>query len=203
MAEVTEFLSRARLSVRFDPRQIAEVQRELAEIADGMPRAMAGAINKVVPKTRTRLIRSVTEILNLRANTVRDRTRIRKASPASLTGYIDITKKKVSLADFHATQNKRGVKVRIYKDRNAEQLDHYFINRGRQSGEEMVLSRKSSGSGLVPRYPIRKRYGQSVYGLLQQRQRVIKDELEVTKEELAIQLNSQVDRLLQRRRIEE
>lgn len=201
MAE-SVFIPRLRLT--FDAAKLAAAGEELKEIPDGLPKAIAGAINKAIPQGRTRLIKVTTGILNLLAREVRARMSIKKATKTKLEGSLIIGKKRVELIEYRPTQNKTGVRVRMFKDRPPELLPRFFINKGRSSGQRHVMRRvEGEGGELVPRYPIRIRYGQSVYGLMQERREVLEDETKNISVDMGRQLDSQVDRLLMRRKIEE
>lgn len=190
------------LSIGVNESQLRDLTDTLEHIKNGVPRAISGAINKVLPKSRTRFVRAVGDRITTPARSIRDRIAIRKASPATLEGHITVTRKKIPLIDFRARQTKRGgVTVQVRKGAARERFPDSFITT-MASGHTGVFRRRRKGKGRVPRLPIDERMGPTVHGVVTGAPGLLDAELRTAMDDLGVQLESQVDRLLKRRKPE-
>lgn len=179
-------------------------ERDLAAlldgIANGVPRVISGAINKVLPKARTGFVRAVRERVALTAGAVRDRIAIRRATVRELTGLVVITRKGVPLSEYKPRWSLRaGVTVQVRKGAVAERFPESFI-RTLSSGHKGVFRRRLVGGKRVPRLPIDERFGPTVEGVVEGAPGLLEEQIELASEDLDRQIDSQVDRLLARGR---
>lgn len=205
------------LAVTIDPADLAQLEEELSQFPGKIKEAIAGAINKVIPKSRTRLVKALAQRINLRPTFIRRRMGIRKANKTTMVGFLQIRNKKIDLVQFGAkgdkdkiapggqgvTQNERGVMFRVYKTGASEMLLHGFINRGKKTKRLAVFKRASGGwNGLEGRYPIYTKYGPDMLTLVKSEGASIDREIELSSGEMHAQLLSQTDRILKRRKID-
>lgn len=205
-----------KVNIGFATAALKQAQDDLREIPNGLPRAMSGAINKTLPKLRTLLIGDVREQIDIKAGDVRDRMRIERASPSKLSGAVVIDRKAIPLIDFKARQGKKGVTVSVRKGQR-ELLRGTFIAT-MKSGHVGVFERKSRvpGSNVKPRrliirdehgrrkqtseLPIQERFGPTPLAVIERTPGLLEKRVDATQEDLSVQLASQVDRLLSRRK---
>src|SRR5688572_251939 len=110
------------VTIKINQRQLDEVARELVGIKNGVPRAVSGAINKVLSKGRTEVINGLSEVLTAKKTAIRkmpsgnERISVVKASPTRLEGKIKILTRAIGLVNFrHLVRRGRGFLVQIYK----------------------------------------------------------------------------------------
>lgn len=190
-----------RLIIGVDETQRKELAEVLANVRNGVPRAISGAINKVLPKARTRFVRAVGDRITVPAREVRERIAVKKASPATLEGTVTITRKPIPLIEFRARQTKKGgVTVQVRKGQAREKFRDSFIAK-MKSGHEGVFRRRFKGKGRVARLPIDERFGPTVLGVISGAPGLLNEELAAAHEDLGRQIDSQVDRLLNRKKV--
>ncbi len=188
------------LSIGVNESQLRDLTETLAHVTNGVPRAISGAINKVLPKARTRFVKAVGDRITVPARAIRERVAIRKATPANLEGFVTVTRRPIPLIEFKARQTKRGgVTVQVRKGTAREKFPDSFIAT-MTSGHTGVFRRRFKGKGRVPRLPIDERYGPTVLGIVTGAPGLLQHELVVATEDLQRQIGSQVDRLLQRKK---
>jgi len=76
------------IDVRVDRSSIKGVQLLLAGVADKAPRALARTLNRTASKSRTEASRAIRGQVKLSAAYVKDRLKVRKASPKNLSAAI-------------------------------------------------------------------------------------------------------------------
>src|SRR5687768_5316121 len=91
------------LRVSFDEGTMRRASEDLAGIKNGMRRAVSGAINKVVPKVRTRVTRELGAVLTVKPNNIRNRITTTKATPQKLSGSANILLRQIALVNFKYT----------------------------------------------------------------------------------------------------
>jgi hypothetical protein len=171
-------------------------------IANGVPRVISGAINKVLPRARTGFARAVRERITLAYGAVLERIAIRRATVQDLAGLIIITRKGVPLSEYKARWSLRsGVTVQVRKGAAAERFPESFT-RTLSSGHKGVFRRRFVGGKRVPRLPIDQRYGPTVEGVVEGAPGLLEEQVELASEDLDRQIESQVDRLLVRGKAE-
>lgn len=206
------------LRVTFEPDALRRADEDLKGVTNGLPRAQAGAINKVLPRIRTVVTNELGGVLTAKRNNILGRVRIgHKATPQKLSGSIHIQLRQIALINFKHKEKRRkrgwgtrasgsGVTVQIYKNGAAQTFPHAFIATGRRDqsgggGNRHIFQRVSNAAGRrVARFPVVSLKGVSLMKEYQKRpdmQARVNDRigLETTK-----QLESQTDRLLKRPR---
>lgn len=203
------------LRVSFDEGTLRRGERELAGIKNGMARAISGAINKVIPKVRTRTTRELADVLTAKPNNIRNRITTTKATPQKLRGSANILLRQIALINFkHREKRKKrgwgttasgtGVEVQIYKQGGAQRFPHAFIAKGKRSkkgdeGNRHIFQRVSNSAGRrVKRFPLVSLKGISLMKEFEKRADMQARVQEFIAGETTKDFNSQVNRLLKR-----
>ena len=197
------------VSVTISPEQLADLKATLAGVKNGAPKAITAAINRTLTTGRSRVVKRVTGIVNLKARDARDVIGTRKATYSTLEGSIRLSRKAIPLINYGARQTKKGVSVAVRKGEGRKVIPHTFLATMR-SGHTGVFERKPGSKhvrrvnakhpeGVWTQLGIRERYGPTLLGVFQGApgvaSEVIADLAEVLKKNLA----SQIDRLLGRK----
>lgn len=206
------------LRIAFTAESMARAQADLAGVRNGMPRAVAGAINKLLPKTRTRVTRELGSVVTAKPNNIRSRIKVSsRATPQRLSGSVDILLRQIAAINFqHKEKRKKkgwgtkasgtGVEVKFLKNGPSLHLPHAFVATGKRDqagglGNRHIFQRVSGASGkLVARFPIVSIRGLSLMKVFEAdvgMQRRVRDYIDG---EASKELESQVNRLLKRPR---
>ncbi|MCB1890371.1 MAG: phage tail protein [Rhodocyclaceae bacterium] len=114
--------------------------------------AQSRAINRVAGKARTKLQRSITSTVNLKAAYVRERMKLSRATPAKPSATIESRERSTRLARFPNVQHSRSIK----RGRKPSQLRRLKgdplrrISPGRRAAGVKVKVRKGGGLKLMP-----------------------------------------------------
>jgi hypothetical protein len=131
------------ITIAADERQAEDVYRALEGIPNGAARIVSRAVNKVAVSTRARVIARVCDEINVKPSDVRNRNvSLHKASYADLEARIDISGRRIPLADFGARQTRAGVSYAIRKGQRVT-IAHAFLAT-MPSGHQGVFIRKSA-----------------------------------------------------------
>lgn len=164
--------------------QIDQAVKDLEGIKNGFVRAYSNALNKAATGTQTDMVAMARDDYTYKADAVRARTEVVKASWTKLSSLVRSRGKGVPLTDFLGTrQTSTGLTVMIRRSTGLKQIRHAFIKAGRHSGKMLafwragIFDRLTPGtkayvdlqeatykgeiarSGLVWRYPIIALYG--------------------------------------------
>lgn len=149
-----------RVDVRTNFREtLARIALAEGEIANA---AAVRALNRTGAAVRTEAVRQIRGRYNLRAGTVRDQIRIVRASRQRLTVDVIASGAPIPLVEFGARQTKKGVTVRVTKQRKL--VKGVFIAR-MKSGKVGVFERLGKA-----RLPIRELFSISLPRTFTQRQ---------------------------------
>lgn len=136
------------------PGQIKSLEKKLNEYSKvHVRRAAASALNKIVPKARTGVIKTVTKDVKVPAKFLRKQIFAGRAKSNSLTAYVKSYLRPISAARLLTPArlaksrgrgtNRRGVRVA------GQQFDGAFVNVGRSNGRWYVMRRQGKS-----RYPV-------------------------------------------------
>ncbi len=122
-----------RVAVEVDQAQLAAIEAELAQIANGVPNVLTRALNKVGTAARTQIVRGISREVNLTAGELRNRNvSLYKANYGRLAASIIVSGRRIPLKRWGARQTRRGVS--------------YAIRRGsRQTMPQAFLATMKSG----------------------------------------------------------
>lgn len=142
------------ITVKFDEAQLAEAQRMLAGVANGIEKATAAAINTGMAGTKTDAVKLLISNYNFKAPAVRKRINlVKRADLTSPSGVLRFTGREVHLTDMKGTkQDKNGVTINVKKSTGSKTLPGFFIRKARTSGKTIVLGRPINPS-TGRRYP--------------------------------------------------
>lgn len=112
--------------IQFNPAQLAAIQGRLAGIKNGVPQALAGAINDTAKQERTQISKKIRERFNVKKRDLDKRISITKATQRKISGGIHIEKsKRLGLQYFGAKQvgsTKRATVKRVATKLGTSQL---------------------------------------------------------------------------------
>jgi hypothetical protein len=101
------------IEVTADPGQLRRLERMLAGVKNGVPRALVRGINKVAKSVRAELVRMVARQTGLKQKEVRERNvKARLANFRSMQARLDIFAREVPLSRLDPRQTQAGVSYR-------------------------------------------------------------------------------------------
>ncbi len=113
--------------VQVDRGQLAAVEARLQGIANGLPRALSGAVNDTVAKEKTNMSREIRAQVNIKKKDIDPRLTRTRATPGNPQASITLAKtSRLPLKYFGAKQTKRGVTYKIAKGASRSLLPSAF-----------------------------------------------------------------------------
>lgn len=203
MAEII----RTGVSVSVNDAQRRDLEETLAHIKNGAARALTVGINRTGTTGKSRITRRLTSILALKRKQIADVIKWAKANFDTLEGKIIINRKGIPLYEFspRPTQPGKtkaaGVSVKVKKQEPRKVLAHTFIAQ-MKSGHVGIFERRGRGNKRSPRLPIDERFGPTPLGVFANAPGVAQEELSALGDILRKNVASQVDRLLNRRKVD-
>ena len=192
--------TQSRFSIQITDGQIRELESVLRNVPNGVNRAIPPAINRTLNTGRTRIVRRIGGVLNLKQAKIREAFTVTTAGKSGRSGKLNIRNRQIDMMEFKPRQDAKGISVRVRKDKGIEKIPHWFINNAKSDGKPWVLARVRDGDRLVGRYAIFKKYGPSVLGAFENAPSLASTELAAMQEVLDKNIASQVDRLLSRKK---
>lgn len=206
------------LSLEFDSKQLAEVEFTLRNIRQGTARALTVAINKTVVRGKTRILRRIGATIALKRVVLNQYFSVKKANFTDMSGHIRISREPIPLHKFTHTILKRGgVSVKVRKDRPRERFPSTFEATMRSGHVGLFRRRHVLAPGHPPyrggvirygqrsrrawRLPIDERMGPTPLGLFEGSPGLEDNQIDLLNTDLAEQVDSQVDRLMERRKV--
>lgn len=116
-----------------------------------LTRAVVRAANRTLTGTRSEASKSLRKRVNLKASTIKDQMRTYKASTARPAARIEVPYRPISLKEYGARQNRRGLSVRVLKTGGRKRIKSGFVA-SELGGHAFVRVGKE-------RLPIRKLFG--------------------------------------------
>lgn len=151
------------ISVTIDPVHLLHLQSDLKGITNGLPKAIAGAINDTTKDEKVVISRKIRDRVNIKKRDIDPYITTKKATPSNLTGLIILSEtKRIPLIYFKARfarKSRRGVSYQIAVDGGRKTLPHAFIAQ-MKSGHEGVFQRVGK-----KRLPIEELKGPSPWGV--------------------------------------
>lgn len=155
------------IKIEIDQAKLEELRHALADIKNGVPKAMSRAINTTVTGVKTDMVFIAREQYNFKAAALRDRIRVYKASPQKLSAKVASTGKPIHLTDITGTTwrgpQAAGTTVNVKKATGRKMIKSAWIGTGKHSGKEIVMTRtdeKGLRRRTTPegRYPVKALY---------------------------------------------
>lgn len=133
-----------------------QFQRTLAGLASSIEKKTQQALNRTLQRARTQMTNAVGEKLNLKKKTIRELTSIQRATKVTgLIGKLIVKNQPVSLIEFNAKQNRKGVSFKVFKNRSRQLLKHAFITSDAQSRETVFKRESTARLKIKPLYGTR------------------------------------------------
>lgn len=189
------------MDVSIEPTSLRRARRELANVKNGIPRAISTAVRRTTDTARSRMVKAIAADLNIKqrdlfkrgASRRPVRQRFERAGSLITGGVVEVTGRRIPLGRFAARQTKAGVSYKIDRGGSRKTISSAFIPR-LDSGYQGVFKRKGKD-----RLPIVERFGPSVPHVAAKQPAIAglmrSDALNL----LNKNLDSQVDRLLKRK----
>lgn len=157
MAITFNTLGRAQIGVSLE--DIEAARAALEGIRNGFVRAYARALNTASDGVRTDMVAMARDSYTFRADAVRARIQINRATWANLTASVVSRGPAVHLTEFLGTrQISTGLSVDIKRSTGRQYITHAFLNTAR-SGRLLALRRRVIDGRRVGRYPVEALYG--------------------------------------------
>jgi hypothetical protein len=209
--------SPAALRVRFSEASMRQAEADLVGVANGMPKAIAGAINKVLGKAKTSTVNELTNLLTAKRGNILGRVKIHRqdrATPQKLDGRVSILQRRIGLVNFKHTEKRKkrgwgtkksgtGVTVQIYKSGGTLSNPNAFLAVGKKDqaggkGNKHIFEREGRFGPRPARFPIIRLNGVSLMTEFENRKDMQGRVRARIATEMDKELASQVNRLLGR-----
>ncbi len=197
------------ITVEASPAQLRRISQELADIPGGANKAVAAAINRTLSTGKMRMSSLVREVLVMRKKDVDPSIKIDRAKPDKLTAQVSLRNTWIPLSRFSPKQQGKGVTVNWRKGRGRELLagtflatmssGHIGVFRRRKSGTKRVIKERE-GHKWTSELPIDQQFT-TLVNPIEKRPELIDKATADIDQVLAKNLDSQVDRLLQRKKL--
>lgn len=137
-----------------NPQHMARVQQMLHHAPEAAKTATMRAINKTLTGVITDATKEVRNVYNIKASRVKRNFQTVRATKERLSGKFVSKGDPITLMQFSAKQNARGVSVKIMKSGARKTIKHAFIAEGKNNNT-LVFHRLQDASGnMVRRMPI-------------------------------------------------
>lgn len=209
------------ISLSINPAQMRDLQETLAGVRNGIPRVISGAQNKTIKTGESRIVKDLAKMINLPQGSpsaqrrdlkrgtsqkfIRDYISVKKSNQETLLAEIRFKRKGIPLFAYKPIQKKAGVSVKPRKDKPRQVLKNTFIAT-MGSGHRGIFERRRLGSkSSGPRHgrlPVDERYGPTILGVYEGSPGLaaaLEAEIHTIYDK---NLASQVDRVLQRRKLD-
>ncbi len=136
---------------------VKQFKKSLARAESQVERKAQQALNRTLTRSRTQMTKMIGEKLNLKKKTIRDMIVIHKANKnTGLIGRLIVKNNPVSLIEYKAKQNRKGVSFKMFRNRPRKLIRHAFIHPDSRD-KDTVFRRKTKA-----RLKIKPLYGSSV-----------------------------------------
>jgi len=137
---------------------VKQFKKSLARTESQVERKAQQALNRTLTRSRTQMTKKIGEKLNLKKKTIRDMIVIHKANKnTGLIGRLIVKNKPVSLIEYKAKQNRKGVSFKMFRNRPRKLIKHAFIYPDSR-GRDTVFRRKTKARlKIKPLYGVRVR----------------------------------------------
>jgi hypothetical protein len=117
----------AGLGISLTADRLAQLDRDLVAIKNGVPMAISGAINETLAETRTAMSRGITEKVAIKARDIKPHLAVIRSTPKTLAGTLKLSESsRIRLKYFGARQTKQGVTYRISRDGGRKMIRSAF-----------------------------------------------------------------------------
>jgi hypothetical protein len=143
------------MSVQFNEQQLAEVYHLFGQMNDLPSKIFSRAINRTMDGTKTDMSSGIRTVLNAKKKDVDRLILISKCTPGTLSGRVKLSGKLLPMRTFSPKQTSKGVKVKLYVNKEAEVIPSAFMAT-MKNGYQGVFKRvyKGTPTGM----PVNKRW---------------------------------------------
>jgi len=125
------------VEIGLDTAAIADLAKRLEGFGHKLPNAQALVLNRVLTRTKARVIPALTEATGLNRLVIVKAVRMRRASPNNLTAALTTRGGNISYRYFHAREVPGGVEAQVAGE--TERLSgHYFRRSGKAPNRRVV-----------------------------------------------------------------
>lgn len=115
------------ISVQFNEQQLAEVYHLFGQMNDLPSKIFSRAINRTMDGTKTDMSSGIRTVLNAKKKDVDRLILISKCTPGTLSGRVKLSGKLLPMRTFSPKQTSKGVKVKLYVNKEAEVIPSAFM----------------------------------------------------------------------------
>ena len=143
-------------SINVQFKGVKQFQKALAQTKSKVEKKAQQALNRTLTRSRTQMTNAIGEKLNLKKKTIRELISLKKANKhTGLIGKLIVKNKPVSLIEYKAKQNRKGVSFRIFKDRPRQLIKHAFITPNSRQQETVFKRETKARLRIKPLYGTR------------------------------------------------
>lgn len=174
--------------------------RELAEMPQRIPQAIASAFNKTIGQVKTSIARGIKDATTLKYGRIISGTNTTKATKSRLYAGVSFQGRQIGAINYRNSRVKnRGFKVTMMKGDKPQHFRHAFIATGK-SGNTQIFNRKRKDGSIPPRLPLQAIYGPALPTIYRKNPKIEQAANELAATIIREQLESQVDRFLARKK---
>ncbi len=149
-------------AITVDQAQVDSVIRMLSGIQRDANLAIVRSLNKTVSGAKTATAKGIGKTVTLKAKVIKKNMRISKASALRLSAKLHLKRVLTPAILFTNRKLKKGVSLKVYKNKGAVRLSHYFYAQ-MSSGRRGIFSRREISNGFyAKRLPIDEFFGPSI-----------------------------------------
>ena len=116
------------MDIKTSIKGMKHLEQTLGQAEKQANRAAQQAINRTLQRSKTKMANVIGDKLNLQKKIIRELIAIRKASKArGLNGKLIVKDKLVSLIEYKAKQNRKGISFKIFRSGPRKLVRHAFI----------------------------------------------------------------------------
>lgn len=139
------------MDIRVNQGMLNDVLSAVGNIQNGYKKVLVTSINKTLTTVKTQATARIGNELNLKAARIKEDITVQKASYSKVAGALVLSGEPVGLAQFGASQVKKGVTVKVLKSSGRSLLKHAMLAKGRGvTTKKHVFWRQYDG----PRKPV-------------------------------------------------
>lgn len=141
---------------------VRRVEKVLAGVSNGAPRALSNAINRGLSRAKTEATKEIKKVYTIKHSEIQKNTQIqvRQANAGEVAGYVSFSGVKIPLYKFSVTPKIPGTKEKVHavvKRGGGGTFEDGFIQKMRSTGHVGLFVRKGS-----TRLPIEEKMGLAV-----------------------------------------
>lgn len=133
------------LRVEIDQSDLYSVETLLYGLTDAVPKMTQMAVNRTLTGVRTDATNEVAKVITPTKTVIRKAISVKKMTAADKSAYVRCAGKRLPLIDFRARQTKKGVTVKVLKNKPRRSLIKHAFIATMKSGHKGVFWREDWG----------------------------------------------------------